>query len=247
MLEQAHGGTLFLDEVADIPLHTQVKLLRALEYGEIWPVGADRAVAVDLRIITATHQDLEQRMLAGTFRHDLLYRLSSFQIRLPPLRERVEDIEDLCRHFMAMLASRDHVPPHILSAEALAELKRRPWHGNVRELRHALEHAMLMAGRGVIQPQHLPAPMPAPPETQDAKQPDLAALVKQWTQLQLEAGASAGRLYEGLLETIEPSLLKTVLDHCRGQVTAAARLLGLHRMTLRKKLDQHGIPREQEP
>ena len=242
LFEQAHGGTMFLDEVADIPLAAQVKLLRALEYGEVWPVGADRPVSVDIRVISATHQDLHERVAQGTFRHDLLYRLMSFQIRLPPLRERIEDIEDLGLHFLTQMASREGAAAGVLTEEAVLELARRPWHGNIRELRNALEHAMLLAGPGAIQVQHLPPPMPAPPYVPRNGEDDLVALIQQWTSAQLRKGDHSGDLHQRLLDAIEPALFNAVLEHCRGQCAAAARVLGLHRTTLRKRLDELGIP-----
>lgn len=240
LFEQASGGTLFLDEVAEIPLATQVKLLRALEYGEVWPVGGNRAVPVDLRLISATHQDLQQCVARGTFRHDLLYRLISFQIRLPPLRERKEDIDDLSRHLLAQMAARLCAPPPLLAAEALEELRNRPWHGNVRELRSVLESALLVAGPSTIHPAHLPAPMPRLAASDSGDNADLAVLISRWAQSQLRADGETENLYEQLLEIIEPPLFDEVMAHCLQQCAAAARVLGLHRVTLRKKLDQRG-------
>lgn len=238
LFEQASGGTLFLDEVAEIPMATQVKLLRALEYGEVWPVGANRPVSVDLRLISATHQDLQQCVVRGAFRHDLLYRLISFQIRLPPLRERSEDIEELSRHLLMQMAARMQVAPPLLTPEATEELRRRPWHGNVRELRNVLESAMLVAGPSAIHARHLPAPMPRLTAADQGGHADLATLITRWAQSQLQAGMEPENLYARLLDLIEPPLLDEVMEHCHQQCAAAARVLGLHRVTLRKKLDQ---------
>ena len=156
LLEQSSGGTIFLDEVADIPPALQVKLLRAVEHGEILPVGSGQPIAIDLRVISATHENLLAKVHDGSFRHDLLFRLSTFEIAIPPLRERRDDIRPLAEHFLTTLAEKNHAPAARLSAEALAELERRPWHGNVRELKNAVEHALIVARGGTIGVEHLP-------------------------------------------------------------------------------------------
>jgi two-component system nitrogen regulation response regulator GlnG len=244
LLIKAGGGTLFLDEVADIPLATQVKLLRALEQGEVLPVGADTPVPTDFRLISATHQDLSARIRSGAFRHDLYFRLCAFQITIPPLRERPEDVPDLARHFLSVAARLRSGPAPALSAEAEDELKRRSWHGNAREVRNAIEHALTVARGGAILPQHLPpAASPSdllPDDGSKSISDSLASLVRQWTERRLAEGAADG-VYQELLDIIEPPLLKSCLDECDGQYAAAARRLGLHRTTLRKKADGHGI------
>jgi two-component system nitrogen regulation response regulator GlnG len=239
LLEQADGGTIFLDEVADIPLSLQVKLLRTLEHGEVLPVGAQRPVQSDFRIISATHQQLSDRVADGSFRHDLYFRLVTFEIELPPLRQRREDIRPLAEHFAEVLAAKNGWPRSALSAEALAALEAGPWHGNVRELRNAIEHALVLARGGLIAPEHLPPPSP-PTITAGARGEEaLAEMVRQWTELQLQGSAAeAANLYERLLAIVEPPLLETVLQHHGGQRLAAAQQLGLHRATLRKKLDE---------
>ncbi|MEK6234469.1 MAG: sigma-54 dependent transcriptional regulator, partial [Planctomycetales bacterium] len=132
LLKRADQGTIFLDEVADVPPVLQDKLLRALEEREVTPVGGSRAVRSDFRVISATHRNLRKEVDAGKFREDLLFRLSTFQIDLPPLRERPEDVEELANHFLLVLAEKNQCPRPTLSDEALAEMKLRPWRGNVR-------------------------------------------------------------------------------------------------------------------
>ena len=237
-LEQAHGGTIFLDEVADIPLSLQVKLLRVLEHGEILPVGADRPVQSDFRLISATHQDLRERVAEDAFRHDLYYRLITFEIALPPLRGRRDDIPELAEHFLDTLAAKNEQPRPTISTETLAELQRREWFGNVRELRNAIEHAMILARGGVIAPEHLPPPMISTLASSAMPEEALASLVRRWAELQLQDPAGAEDLYNRFLKFVEPPLLQAAMEHCGGQCLAAARRLGLHRTTLRKKLDE---------
>ena len=237
-LEQAHGGTIFFDEIADIPMALQVKLLRVLEHGEILPVGAEQAVHSDFRLISATHQNLGQRVAEGAFRHDLYYRLITFEIEIPPLRQRREDIQALAEHFLGVLSAKNEVRRPSLSADAVAELKRRDWHGNVRELRNAVEHAMILAQGGLISAEHLPPPMLRDGFAHPADQQAISAFIRQWAEIQLQGGEDVQNLYEQLLKIVEPPLLRTALDHSGGQFIAAARKLGMHRTTLRKKIEE---------
>jgi DNA-binding NtrC family response regulator len=245
LLEQAGGGTIFLDEVADIPMALQVKLLRVLEFGEIVPVGGDRSVRSDFRMISATHQNLQQRVAEGTFRHDLYFRLITFEIEMPPLRQRRDDIPSLAEHFLDVLASRNPGPRPIVSPEALAELRHREWFGNVRELRNAVEHAMILARGGIIAPEHLPPPVLPAGLGHAGPEEAIALLIRTWAQAQLEGNAEIEDLYEQFLRMVEPPLLKAALQHAGGQCLAASRRLGLHRTTLRKKLDELGIGDEE--
>jgi two-component system nitrogen regulation response regulator GlnG len=243
LLAQADGGTLFLDEVADIPLPTQVKLLRALEHGEVVPVGGNEPQKADFRVISATHRNLLERVAAGEFRHDLYFRLCAFPIDLPPLRDRAEDIADLAEFFASILskpAGHAHVS---ISNEALVEMKRRRWRGNVRELRNAIEHAMILARGRAIMPEHLPAEVEVvgPDEEESGLGENVIAAVRRWVQQNLDDPALSGAAYQRLLEVIEPPLLEAALAKHRGQCASAARMLGMHRTTLRKKLTYYKI------
>ena len=229
--------------MADVPLSLQVKLLRGLEHGEIVPVGGNRPIQTDFRIISATHRNLAEQVAKGSFRHDLYYRLITFEISLPPLEQRREDIPRLVEHFLSTLATKNQMPRATLTAEARAELERRPWHGNVRELRNAIEHAMILAPGGQIAVDHLPPPSP-PALTPSSLDESIAALVERWVELQLRNDPQSNDLHQQLLQLVEPPLLRAAMEHYHHQCASAARRLGLHRTTLRKKLDQQGIAGE---
>ena len=273
LLEQAGGGTIFLDEVADIPIALQVKLLRVLDFGEIVPVGGDAAVRSDFRLISATHQSLQQKVAEGTFRHDLYFRLITFEIEMPPLREHREDIAPLVEHFLDVLGTKTGTslirrpasqvprgpegashesemspfssPRPSVSPEAIAELRRREWFGNVRELRNAIEHALILARGGIIAPEHLPPPLLPAGLGRSDNEEALAMHIRSWAEAQLHAAPEVQDLYERFLRMAEPPLLKTAMQHAGGQCLAASRRLGLHRTTLRKKLDELGIGGEE--
>lgn len=255
LLVQAHGGTLFLDEVADIPLPVQVKLLRALEHGEVIPVGGRDPIQTDFRLVSATHRNLHDLMhtaasprdegtpSAGAFRHDLYFRICAFQIRLPPLRERIEDIPDLIDYFIHTLADPPGSSASTISPEALAELQRRPWHGNIRELRNAIDHALIVSRGRAILPEHLPPPVELAAKIDHSSNTDEAVIsaIRSWVARNLEAPELAGKLYDDLLKVIQPPLLEAVLKKHHGQCATAARHLGLHRTTLRKMLNEHQV------
>jgi transcriptional regulator with GAF, ATPase, and Fis domain len=153
-IEAANGGTLFLDEIGEMPLHLQAKILRFLEYGELQRVGANETVRVDVRVIAATHRQLEQRAAEGSFRLDLYHRLVVFPIEMPPLRQRKEDIPALAEHFLTKIAK--GAASKQLSAAALERLLLHDWPGNVRELAHVLERASILAGDGhLLEAEHI--------------------------------------------------------------------------------------------
>jgi two-component system nitrogen regulation response regulator GlnG len=237
LLGLADGGTVFLDELADVPLPVQVKLLRALEHGEVLPVGATASQPLNLRILAATNQDLAQCVTEGRFRHDLYFRLNVFQVHLPPLRERPEDIGPLAAHFLRRF--RPQALP--LAPETLRFLQGQPWPGNVRELRNALEHAAILARDGSLLPEHFPRFAGDPRAQAPAEQ--LAADVRKWLAERVQAaGDEAPReLYDELLRLIEPALLEGVIRRLRGNRWVAAQWLGLNRATVRKKLAQYGL------
>ena len=241
LLEIADGGTVLLDEVGEIPPGLQVKLLRAIEQQEVVPVGVTQPVSIDVRVLSTTNRNLNELMAGGEFREDLFFRLSVVQIALPPLRDRSLEIPLLARHFLRLAGSEC-----VLSPAALCELDGRLWPGNVRELRNAGESAALVARDGMIEVSHLP-----PALTQSGGQVlDSAGVLQsaaaQWIEeqlTQLDLNSSEASLYNQFLLEVEPALLETILTRCGNNRTAAARLLGLHRATLRQKLQNYGLPR----
>lgn len=231
LLELADGATVFFDEASDIPPSVQVKLLRVLEQREVTPVGSTQSRTTSFRVIAATNRE----GAAGreeSLRRDLYFRLAAFEIALPPLRERTQDIPLLAENFLRRAQRGSAGAP--FSQEAMDELCRRPWPGNVRQLRHAVEHGMLLARGGQIGIEHLPQPSAVPLERSAGAQ--LEAAVRVWAGQQLAPGASPGQLYQAFLSQVEPALFETVLKRTAGNRAAAADVLGIHRATLRKKL-----------
>jgi two-component system nitrogen regulation response regulator GlnG len=237
LLALANGGTVFLDELADIPLPVQVKLLRVLEHDEVLPVGGTQQQPLDIRILAATHQDLARRVAEGAFRHDLFFRLNVFQIHLPPLRERPEDLVLLAEHFLRRFEPRA-LP---LLPETVRHLQSLPWFGNVRELRNALEHAAIVARGGPLLPEHFPTLGAGFAPADRAAL--LATAVKKWLEDRVRAadGPAPADLYAELLRCVEPALLEDVMRRVQDNRWVAARWLGLNRATVRKKLNLYGL------
>ena len=221
LLVAANGGTFFLDEIGEMSPATQVKLLRAIQEREVIPVGATESTLVDVRIIAATNRDLEEEIRKGSFRSDLYYRLNVIQLRLPPLRERKEDIELLALHFLERLAGREEVGvPRVLSPEALDVLMGYDWPGNVRELENALERAAVVAVGGAIVPQGLPERVRDRPEVRLADEPPPP---------------------NPTMEVIERAYIHWVLQAEGGNKTRAAEVLGIDPSTLYRKLNRYGL------
>jgi two-component system nitrogen regulation response regulator GlnG len=243
LLSLAEGGTVFLDELAEVPLPVQVKLLRVLEHNEVLPVGGSQPQALNIRILSATHQDLAQRTAAGHFRHDLFFRLNVFQIHLPPLRERPEDVPALAEHFL-----RRFEPGALpLPAATVRFLQSLPWFGNVRELRNALEHAAIVARGGPLLPEHFPTLTLRPAGSTPVEQ--LATAVRLWLEERIRAagGKAPADLYGELLRVTEPALLDEVMRRVQGNRWVAAGWLGLNRATVRKKLGLYGLTDAHRP
>ena len=230
---EAHSGTLFLDEIGDMPHALQAKLLRVLQSGEITSVGGRSTEQVDVRIIAATHRDLDEAVASGAFREDLLYRLRVVPIHLPPLRDRREDIGILSSYF-AERYGREFVDEPMALAEATrTRLLEYPWPGNVRELENAIKRAVVLGSGGVLAPEDFSFL-----ETDSSKEPsgnDLEALIQRETIEEL-SNPQAKNVYHSVVERIERPLLESVLAHTDGNQLRAASLLGINRNTLRKKI-----------
>ncbi|MHC4877045.1 MAG: sigma-54-dependent transcriptional regulator [Planctomycetota bacterium] len=247
LFERASGGTLLLDEIGDVPLPVQIKLLRAIERQEILPVGASSTKSVDVRVIAVTSRELGPLIESGDFREDLFFRLGVVSIELPPLRTRGEDIPELARHFLSRATVGK--PTKELSPAALCELAARTWPGNVRELRNTVEHAALMTAGSTIDVADLPAPEVTAGGRDASSSEPLLRETMRWIEdrlSQFDGSESEASLYDDFLLTIEPTLLTAALSHCQGNRAAAARLLGLHRATLRQKLRSHGLDGDRE-
>jgi two-component system nitrogen regulation response regulator GlnG len=237
--ELAHGGTIYLDEVGDMGPELQPKLLRVLQEREVERIGGGEPIRVDVRVVAATNRDLETLIREGRFREDLYYRLNVVSLTLPPLRERREDVPFLVDHFLAKYAG--ELGERALSADALDRLLGYPWPGNVRELENVIQHAMVMAGGGVILPEHLP--IAAGPGAPRAREGTLEALIHQKLEECVRGlGArESANLYELVLGLVERPLLMAVLRETGGNQLRAAALLGINRNTLRKKLRALGL------
>ncbi|QYU66112.1 sigma-54 dependent transcriptional regulator [Leptolyngbya sp. 15MV] len=236
--EQANGGTLFLDEIGDMPPDAQTRLLRALQSGRIRRVGGRQEIAVNVRIVAATNRDLTPMIREGRFREDLYYRLNVVPIQLPPLRDRVEDIESLARHFLG-LAAAEGLPARSLHPSALDALRDHPWRGNVRELRNAVYRLALLAREDSIDAQSvrdvLGDTLAGQIERRDGS---FSEALHGWLG---EARPPDGGLYHAALAAFERPLFEHALRRTGGNQVRASKLLGINRNTLRKRLVELGI------
>jgi DNA-binding NtrC family response regulator len=263
--QEADGGTLFLDEVGELPLDAQVKLLRALQDGEIDPVGAKRPVKVNFRLISATNRDMIELVKAGKFREDLFYRLNVFPIWVAPLRERTEDIPELARHFLARFAAEEGKRISGIDAEAMELLVRYPWPGNVRQLENAIFRAVVLADGPALRvaefPQiavHVagftPEIPPAPTTLQKPPAYTGPALIGAEATVPPTVGipGPGGRSSVGIsaltdsgdvraLVDIEADMIRLALGRYRGHMTEVARRLGIGRSTLYRKMQEYGL------
>ncbi|MCU7851124.1 MAG: sigma-54 dependent transcriptional regulator [Candidatus Thiodiazotropha sp. (ex Monitilora ramsayi)] len=220
LFQTADGGTLFLDEVADLPLHMQVKLLRAIQEKHIRPVGGQLELPVDVRIISATHKNLSQLVESGEFRQDLFYRINVIELPLPPLRERPEDIPLLSQHFLTQLARHNGIDKPKLSASALKRLRDYPFPGNIRELENILERTITLCDGRILEADdlHLPELSQTDPPKRNETQP-----------------------LGDMMEEVERQAIMKALNETRWNRTAAAKMLGMSLRSLRYRLEKLGI------
>jgi two-component system nitrogen regulation response regulator GlnG len=240
--EQAEGGTLFLDEIGDMPMEAQTRLLRVLQQGEYTTVGGRTAIKTDVRIIAATNKDLRVLIQQGLFREDLFFRLNVVPLRLPPLRERLEDIPDLIRHFFAVV-EREGLPRKQLDHAAMERLKRHRWSGNVRELENLARRLAALYPQDIIGEAVIEAELAQPPilsaAGEGSAEDTLAGSVERHLAgyfATFDNGLPPPGLYHRILREIEHPLISVALAATRGNQIRAAELLGLNRNTLRKKI-----------
>lgn len=244
--EEAGGGTLFLDEIGDMPFELQTRLLRVLSDGTFYRVGGAQPVSVDVRIVAATHQPLEERVREGKFREDLFHRLNVIRLRLPPLRERLEDIPELARHFLSVCARGLGVPAKRISDQAMQILTQFDFPGNVRQLENFCHWLTVMAPGQTVEVSDLPAEVRAADLPQ--KHPHLSGLgsPQTWQQLlAIEANTRLSRsdpeVWSALTRQFERTILQSSLEVCRGRRVEAAARLGMGRNTITRKLRDLGM------
>jgi len=222
----ADGGTIFLDEIGDMSPNLQVKLLRVLQERSFEPVGSSKPMRVDVRVIAATNQNLENAIRRGAFREDLFYRLNVIPIEVPPLRERKEDLPLLVQHFLDRLNSERARKVEGITAAALERMIEHEWPGNVRELENLVERMVVMRGEGVLDVSDLPAPFRRASAATDAAAPNLGP---------------GGVDFNDVIDRIETKLILQALDKTGWNKNQAARLLGLNRTTLIEKIKKKGL------
>ena len=240
--EQAEGGTLFLDEIGDMPLDAQTRLLRVLQQGEYTTVGGRTPIKTNVRIIAATHRDLKSQIQQGLFREDLFYRLNVVPVRIPPLRERTEDIGDLVRHFLR-LAAREGLGQKSIETSAIDRLKSHPWPGNVRELENFVRRVAALNAQDTITAQIIEQALaqsaPSPGTPSGGEVVGLSEMVERHL---ADHFATFGKdlpppgLYDRIIREVERPLLSAALAATRGNQIKAAEMLGLNRNTLRSRI-----------
>ncbi|MBL3599458.1 MAG: nitrogen regulation protein NR(I) [gamma proteobacterium endosymbiont of Lamellibrachia anaximandri] len=239
--EQADGGTLFLDEIGDMPAELQTRLLRVLAHGQFYRVGGHEPVKVDVRIIAATHQNLEGLVKQGDFREDLFHRLNVIRIHIPAMRERKEDISLLMRHFLVSASEELEVEAKILLPETTEFLRQLDWPGNVRQLENTARWLTVMASGQEIHIEDLP-PELRQGESRSEISGDWRQLLRAWTRSRLQSGAEA--LLDEAGSDFETVMIETALEHTAGRRQDAARLLGWGRNTLTRKIKELGLDNE---
>lgn len=259
--QEAHGGTLFLDEVGELPMEVQVKLLRALQEGEIDPIGSKRPVKVDFRLISATNRRLVDQVKEGAFREDLYYRLNVFPIWIPPLKDRREDVPALTRHFLARFAAEEG-KPHVTSiaTDAMSMLQAYAWPGNIRQLENAVFRAVVLCDDSFLSINDFPQvsaaleyPSVPPSVLQPTPAPVPEPAMVQGTQPASAFNSQGGEAPFGFmrnldddghvrkLEAVEEEMIRTAISHYSGKMTEVARRLGIGRSTLYRKLKEYGL------
>jgi two-component system nitrogen regulation response regulator GlnG len=243
--EQSNGGTLFLDEIGDMPLSLQGKILRVLQDGEFSRVGGNETLKGDVRIVAATNKNLEQEVSERKFREDLFYRLNVVRVQLPPLRQRTEDIRLLAEYFVQKVAIQKHLPQLKLSEEAVRVLESHSWPGNVRELENTIQRACVLASSDLLLPKDIPLGTATAPET-SASADGRASAIPQSTEAAIEVLLQAAQVDPDvqLLPWLEREFTLYAMKATKGNQVRAAKLLGITRATLRKRIERFAITKE---
>jgi two-component system nitrogen regulation response regulator GlnG len=253
--EQAQGGTLFLDEIGDMPMEAQTRLLRVLQQGEFMPVGGRSAIRTNVRIVAATHRDLRILIQQGQFREDLFFRLNVVPVRIPPLRERVEDIGDLVRHFLAG-AGKEGLPAKQFSRDALDALMRYRWPGNIRELQNLVRRLAVLQSDEIITGAMVEQELSGPVQTSgggalgEREQHSIAQFMERHLAryfAEFDNGLPPNGLHERILHEVEVPLINAALAATNGNQLRAADLLGINRNTLRSKIRTYGLKITRSP
>lgn len=239
--EHADGGTLFLDEIGDMPLQLQAKLLRVLEYQEIERVGGNESIKVNVRVLSATHRDLEAAIAAGTFRRDLFHRLNRVQVRLPPLRERPEDLPELASYFLHQAADRAGRKPPSLAECALKRLQSYPWPGNVREMQNVLYRAFGVCHGTQILPAHLDFPAEKSEHSVARPGAEAEAVAALRKAIQWAWDSRSEKVWPALRDLLERELLAFALEHLDGNHSQVADRLEMSRTTVIKRVQHYGL------
>lgn len=237
--EQAHGGTLFLDEIGDMPIELGTRLLRVLAEGKFYRVGGNEPIKVDVRIIAATHQNLENLVQEGRFREDLYHRLNVIRIRLPALRQRQEDIPILMRHFLIQAAKELGVKTKSLLPKTVDILKQLPWQGNVRQLKNTALWLTVMASSQKIHPQDLPPELVEKSLTTSNFKDDWQTALRQWAKARFQAGQV--EILNTAIPAFEAIMIETALQYTNGHKIEAAKCLGWGRNTLTRKIKEFNL------
>ena len=239
--EQSHGGTLFLDEIGDMPLSLQSKILRVLQDGQFSRVGGNDTLKSDARIVAATNKNLESEVAEKRFREDLFYRLNVVRIQLPPLRQRIEDIQLLAEYFLRKVATHKHLPQLQLSEDAVRVLEFYPWPGNVRELENTIQRACVFAASDILLPKDIPLGRAMPGEVGAAA---VAGEVGVEQAMEILIKASSANPNTQLLPWLEHEFTRHAMKMTKGNQVRAAKLLGITRATLRKRVERFNIVKE---
>ena len=241
MFEAAHEGTLFLDEIGDMPMELQAKILRALEQGEVKPVGSTESIKIDVRIISATNIHLKQAIMEKRFREDLFYRLNVLPLHIPPLRDRKEDIPLLLKSFLALESKKMNMPVKRISRKAIDHLMEQPWPGNIRELRNLVRHIMVTAPEETVKTEDLPLHLSEALNDQSALEEKDSDQKVNTPAENVHETANTEAFEEHTFKSLEKAYILFLLERYRWNITRAAKAADMNRSTFDSRMKRLGI------